>query len=207
MGRPSALEKGTRRSLLRCGVPRLLTIIENHTQYLVHFFSETSWLERVWAAEQARQAQTQDKRAQDLEDIKKSLAGKEAEADELVEMVRHITTAAMRTKLEKQINEVGQELEILQKEKAALEHSPLNRETLESNRQAFLVWAEQALGGLEASDVEKKRVALYWLGVDVVLFRSTRELVYEVTLTWRGLNAAQPLILRKPENAVSSMWI
>jgi hypothetical protein len=143
-----------------------------------------------------------------LADIKKRLAAKEAEADEPMGVVSRITTVVMRTKLTKQIEEVGKELEILQKERAALEHPPLDKVALEANRRAFHRWAEQALGGMEASDVEKKRQALYWLGVDMLLFRSTHELNYEVKLTWRGLNAAQPLLLCEArKNADSSICI
>src|SRR5262245_36915704 len=104
----------------------------------------------------------------------------------------------MRQKLQKQMNEIGSELEALQQEHDALVAPPESKEHLRAQQQAFHRWAEAAISGLKHASIEEKRQALYWLGVEVRVWRSTSEgQNYELSLTWRGLNAGKPLVLRE----------
>ena len=80
-------------------------------------------------------------------------------------------------------------------------------EHLTAKTQAFHTWADAALSGLATATLEEKRLALYWLGVQVRVWRSTRELDYELALTWRGLNAGMPLVLRERVNTESLVQV
>lgn len=113
----------------------------------------------------------------------------------------------MRQKLAGQMNAVGEELEALQQERAKLLLPSETAEHLAAQTQAFHTWADAALSGLAGASLEEKRLALYWLGVEVRVWRSTQELDYELALTWRGLNANRSLILRERMNTESLVQV
>jgi site-specific DNA recombinase len=176
-------------------------------QDIMDYFSDPEWLERILARERKREAEEADDRAKRLQELDENLAAKEADADELVRLSTHITSTLMRQKLAQQMNVVGEELEALQQEREKLLLPSLTAEHLAAQTQAFHTWADAALSGLAEAPLEEKRLALYWLGVEVRVWRSTQELDYELTLTWRGLNANRPLILRERVNTESLMHV
>lgn len=53
------------------------------------------------------------------------------------------------------------------------------------------------------ANLEQKCLALYWLGTEVRVWRVSGQLEYELVLTWRGLNAGRPLLLRERNAGLS----
>lgn len=173
-------------------------------QAIVDYFSDPSWLERILARERDRETSEAENKIKQLAELEETLASKEAAADHLVRLAANITSESMREKLQDQMNELGAELETLKKERAHLLMPPLTQEALHAQRQAFQVWVEAALAGLEHANLEQKRMALYWLGAEVRVWRVSNQLEYEIVLTWRGLNAGRTLFLRE-RNAIPSL--
>lgn len=176
-------------------------------QDIMDYFSDPAWLERILQRERAREAEVAGQRAKRLQELEEQLAVKEADANELVRLSAHITSVLMRQKLALQMNVVGEELEVLQQERAKLLQPSEMAEHLAAQTQAFHSWADAALSGLAEASLEEKRLALYWLGVEVRVWRSTEALDYELTLTWRGLNANRALVLRERVNTESLMQV
>ena len=156
------------------------------------------------ARERDRETSEAENKIKQLAELEETLASKEAAADHLVRLAANITSESMREKLQDQMNELGAELETLKKERAHLLMPPLAQEALHAQRQAFQVWVEAALAGLEHANLEQKRMALYWLGAEVRVWRVSNQLEYEIVLTWRGLNAGRTLFLRE-RNAIPSL--
>ena len=182
------------------------TIIDQAVwQDIVTYFSDPDWLERILARERERGAKEAERKNNRLIELADALAAKEAAADHLVQLATRITSISMRQKLQDQMNELGAELEALQQEYNALLMPPESEEQLRAQQQAFHRWADDAIAGLEQASLEEKRQALYWLGVEVRVWRTNQELDYELVLTWRGLNAGRPLVLRE-RNTISSVW-
>lgn len=167
-------------------------------QAIVAYFSDPDWLERILAREQARWAEDTEKKPGRLAELKEALAAKEAAANQLVHLAAQLTSDSMREKLQKQMNQVGAELDALRQEYQTLMRPPETEEQRHTQQQAFHHWADDAIAGLEHASIEEKRMALYWLGVQVRVWQSPHdEPDYELVLTWRGLNAGSPLVLRE----------
>jgi len=175
-------------------------------QDIVSYFSDPEWLERILARERNREAREAESKNKRLTELADALAKKEAAAEHLVQLATHIKSVSMRQKLQKQMNELGAELDALQQERDALLAPPESEEELRGQQQAFHRWADAAIAGLEHASVEERRQALFWLGVQVRVWRVQKKFDYELTLTWRGLNAGRPLVLREA-NAVPLMSI
>ncbi|HLV97289.1 MAG TPA: recombinase family protein [Ktedonobacterales bacterium] len=168
-------------------------------QDIVAYFSDPDWLERILTREHARWAEDAGEKSGRVAELKEALAAKEAAANQLVHLAAQLTSDSMREKLSKQMNEVGAELDVLRQEYQALLQPPATEEQRRIQQQAFHHWADAAIAGLEHASIEEKRQALYWLGVEVRVWQSSGEPDYELKLTWRGLNAGRPLVLRERE--------
>ncbi|HEX6777098.1 MAG TPA: zinc ribbon domain-containing protein [Ktedonobacterales bacterium] len=166
---------------------------------IVAYFSDPDWLERILAREQARWAEKAGSKKTRLGELADALAAKEVAANHLVHLASKITSDSMREMLQKQMNEVGAELDALRQEYHTLLLPPESEQQRREQQQAFQHWAEDAVAGLEHASIEEKRQALYWLGVEVRVWHSPTEPDYEIVLTWRGLNAGRPLVLRERE--------
>ncbi|HLV97215.1 MAG TPA: recombinase family protein [Ktedonobacterales bacterium] len=167
-------------------------------QDIVHYFSDPDWLERVLAQERQREEDHASSKEKRVKELDKALASKDAAADHLVQLATKITSAKMREKLQKQINGIGAVIETLEQERASLLVQPESEERRHAQHQALRSWASVARIGLEEDlTVEEKRLVLYWLGAQVRAWYSYDEPNYELLLTWRGLNAGKPLILRE----------
>lgn len=180
------------------------TLIDQQVwQDIVDYFSNPDWLERILARERAREAAEAEDKNKRLVDLKKALAAKEASADQLVQLAANITSEKIREKLQKQMNELGAELEVLEQERARLLVPPVTELELQTQRQAFQTWAKDfTIGASQGyAHLEEKRQVLYWLGVEVRVWREAGQLDYELRLSWRGFNAGRPLLLRQ-RNAV-----
>ena len=173
-------------------------------QDIVAYFSDPDWLEHILAREHERWAKKTASRDTRLGELTEALAAKEAAANHLVNLAASITSDSMREKLQKQMNEVGSELDVLKQEYNALLLPLESEQQRHVQQQAFQHWAEDAISGLEHASIEERRMALYWLGVQVRVWHSPKEPDYELVLTWRGLNAGRPLVLRE-RNALPSM--
>ena len=182
------------------------TLIDQQVwQDIVDYFSNPDWLERILARERAREAAEAEDKNKRLVDLEKALAAKKASADQLVQLAANITSAKMREKLQKQMNELGAELEVLEQERARLLVPPMTELELQTQRQAFQAWAKDFMIGASQgyAHLEEKRQVLYWLGVEVRVWREARQLDYELRLSWRGFNAGRPLLLRQRNAALS----
>ncbi len=175
-------------------------------QDIVSYFSDPDWLERILTREREREATEAGTRNNRLTKLADALAKKEAEADHLVQLAVHITSVDMRNKLQNQVNVVGTEWDVLKQEYNALLVPPESEEQRYAQQQAVRRWAEDAIVGLEHASIDQKRQALYWLGVEVRVWRSPGEPNFELVLTWRGLNAGKPLVLHE-KNIVPSVSI
>lgn len=166
-------------------------------QDIVAYFSDPDWLERILARERERGAQEATQKKTRLKELAEARAAKEAAANQLVKLASRITSDSMLQKLELQMNELGAELDVLKQEHDALLVPLGSEEKFRAQQQAFHHWADDAIAGLKQASVEGKRQALYWLGVRVYVWHSPKEPDYELELTWRGLNAGRPLVLRE----------
>lgn len=166
-------------------------------QDVVAYFSDPDWLERILAREREREAKEAEKKNNHLSELAEALAAKEAAANHLVHLAAKITSDSMREKLQKQMSEIGAELDALRQEYHMLSLPPVSEEQRHAQQQAFHHWAEDAVAGLEHASIEEKRLALYWLGAEVRVWNSLPEPDYELVLTWRGLNAGRPFVLRE----------
>lgn len=169
---------------------------------LMSFFDNPNWLHDAYERARARDTKTSEQRKERLADITKQLAAKEASANELFAMTTQITSAAMRERLTKQLNELGAQIELLQTEQAELEAPAATEETLRAQQAAAKRWSEQVMAGSEHASLDDKRAVLYWLGAQVRLWREQGKIDYEFVLTWRGLNAGRPLVLHERESYV-----
>jgi hypothetical protein len=150
----------------------------------------------------ARETKMSEQRKERLADITKQLAAKETSANELFAMTTQITSAAMRERLTKQLNELGAQIELLQTEQAELEAPAATEETLKAQQAAAKRWSEQVMQGSEYASLDDKRTVLCWLRAQVRLWREQGKIDYEFVLTWRGLNAGRPLVLHERESYV-----
>ena len=68
----------------------------------------------------------------------------------------------MRERLTEQLNEVGAQIELLQREQAELEAPAATEETLRAQQAAAKRWSEQVMAGSAHAPLDGKRTVLYW---------------------------------------------
>ena len=89
-------------------------------QDIVNYFSDPNWLERVLAQERQRASEQTASKTERLNELNQALEGKETASEHLVKLATKINSDTMREKLQKQLNELGDEIEALEQERASL---------------------------------------------------------------------------------------
>lgn len=108
-------------------------------QDIVAYFSDPDWLEHILAREREREAQDAGQKTTRLTELAAALAAKEASANQLVQLAAQITSDTMREMLQKQMNELGAELDVLRQEYKAVSLPPESGEQRHAQQQAFII--------------------------------------------------------------------
>ena len=110
-------------------------------------------MERILARERERESQDAEQKTTRLAELAAALAAKEAAANQLVQLAAQITSDTMREMLQKQMNELGAELDVLRRVSRRY-RSPLNpgsngtpnsRLFIIGQRMRLLDWSTRAL--------------------------------------------------------------